>query len=65
MTLTASPTKRQPRAETFVIVVKTAKQFADAIHKIEAGGFKWWRIETKLPGPNYKIHTNYNPDSLL
>lgn len=64
MHLTAS-TKRQSRAETFVIVVKTAKQFATAIHKIEAGGWRWWRIDHKGIGPNYEIHTTCNPEGLI
>jgi hypothetical protein len=64
MQLTAS-TKRQRRPDTFVIVVKTAKQFADAIHKIEAGGWRWWRMDVKGSGPNYEIHTNCNPEGLL
>ena len=42
----------------FVIVCKTAKQFFDAVHRIESGGWRWWRITQKLPGPEKHIETN-------
>lgn len=49
------PTKRHRAG---LLICKTAKQFFDAMHMIEAGGWRWWRIHQKLPGPEKHIETN-------
>ena len=55
-------------AKSFVIECRTSKQFVEALHRIEAGGFRWWRINALPPslhGGLYHIHTNFNPEQLV
>jgi hypothetical protein len=58
--LTATNAKKP---KTGCIVCRTSKQFFDAMHAIEAGGWRWWRIHQKLPGPEKYIETNMPHDN--